>query len=180
MRMMPMQINSTRIFSIWVSNLSQFLPRWNTSKNVVSRGNRFKCLQWSFGSALLLFLVAIGRAEAGEFWSEDPVTNTSIVAANVLLLADWAQTRYGTDRPDQFEETGLALHFTGAHPTTGDVNRYNLGVLILMNVGGYYLPEKASFFGLEWNPKKCLYMGVTAVEAHTVNHNVEAGVKLQF
>lgn len=126
------------------------------------------------------FLGMAGTAKAGEFWSKDPITNTSIVAANVLLLADWAQTRYGTDRPDQFEETGFARHFTGEHPTTGEVNRYNASVLLLMNVGGYFLPEKASFFGMEWNPKKSLYLGIAVVEADTVHHNAEAGVKLEF
>jgi hypothetical protein len=127
-------------------------------------------------------LISIFNADAGagQFWSEDPVTNTLIISSNALILVDWAQTRYGANRPDQFEETGWAKNFTGRRPTSGDVTRYNLGALVLMNTAGYFLPEKAETFGMTWNPKKSLYFTVTSVQAHTVHNNAEVGVKLEW
>ncbi len=120
------------------------------------------------------------NAQAASFWSEDKATNGAIVAANVLLVVDWAQTRYGTDRPHRFEEIGFARRFVGAHPSNDEVNRYNVAALVLMNTAGYLLPEQASFFGMQWNPKKSFYFGMTAIEGHTVYGNYQAGVKLDF
>lgn len=135
-----------------------------------------------FMGAFLLFAVMAlsSHATAGRFWSDDPVTNGLIVSSNVLLLLDWGQTQYGSDRPDEFEETGFARHFTGAHPTTREVNQYNGAVLILMNTAGYFLPEEAYFFGWRWNPKKSLYFGVATVEGVTVYENYQAGVKFDL
>jgi hypothetical protein len=130
--------------------------------------------------AILALSMASGAAVAGQFWSEDKATNWLIIAANSLVVIDWAQTRYGTDRPGEFEESGFAEHFTGTHPTTGEVNRYNTAVLLLMNTAGYFLPEEHTLFGMRWNPKKSLYFGMTAIEGVTVHNNYEAGVKLQF
>jgi hypothetical protein len=129
---------------------------------------------------ILVALAFASQATAGQFWSEDKTTNGLIISANVLTVLDWAQTRYGTDRPDEYEETGFARHFTGSHPTTSEVNRYNASVLLLMNIAGYYLPEEAMFFGMRWNPKKSLYFGMTAIEGYTVYNNYQAGVKLDF
>lgn len=137
-----------------------------------------KALFWA------VLMVAVNACEPaaadGQFWSRDKTTNALIVSSNLLLVIDWAQTRYGTDRPGQFEESGIAEHFTGTHPTTGAVNRYNVSALVLLNVLGYYLPERATIFGQPWNPKKTLYFGATAVEGVTVYNNYQAGVKLQF
>jgi hypothetical protein len=138
-------------------------------------------MKYFIGAVLLFTVMALtSQAVAGQFWSDDKTTNGLIIASNVLLVVDWAQTRYGTDRPDQFEESGFAEHFTGTHPTTGEVNRYNATALVLLNTLGYFLPERATLWGMEWNPKKSLYFGATAVEGVTVYNNYEAGVKLDF
>lgn len=133
------------------------------------------------GALLIFTLMAFAsQAMAGRFWSDDKATNTAIISANTLFIIDWAQTQYGSDRPDQFEESGFARHFTGDHPSTREVNTYNASAMLLMNVMGYFLTEHHTLFGMEWNPKKSLYFGVTAVEGVTVYNNYQAGVKLDF
>jgi hypothetical protein len=132
--------------------------------------------------ALVLALLAVaGNASAGQFWSEDKATNGAIIAANALTVLDWAQTRHISNNPDRFHEAGFAQQFIGKHPTTGEVDRYFVKSLVLANGIGYFLPERASFFGLfDWNPKKTLYFSASAWEGYTVNHNYQTGVKLEF
>jgi hypothetical protein len=136
----------------------------------------------NFIGAFLLFMIMAlaNQATAGQFWSEDKTTNGLIVASNVLLAADWAQTRYATDRPTEFHESGLAEEFIGIHPTTSQVNHYFAAVILTSNTLGYFLPEKATTFGFSWNPKKSFYIGITAVEGKVVYDNIQVGVKLDI
>jgi hypothetical protein len=119
----------------------------------------------------LVVLAFASQATAGKFWSEDKTTNGLIISANVLTVLDWAQTRYIADNPDQFREVGPAQKFIGEHPSTGEVNSYFMASILLMNGVGYFLPESAVTFGRKWNPKKSLYVGVTAIEGVTVANN---------
>jgi hypothetical protein len=131
-------------------------------------------------TVLLVSLIVASQCQAGQFWSEDKTTNGLIIASNVLTVVDCAQTMYGANRPDQYEEVGWAENFIGRRPTSGDVTRYCLAVLAGQNIAGYFLPERATFLGLTFNPKKILYFGITAIEVDVVISNYHTGVKLEF
>lgn len=144
---------------------------------------------------IFLFLFA-GPAYAGDWWTDSKLTNGLMISVNVLLIADWAQTRYIADnlkcdnpqiyagvitagdalpifppQCERFHENGLAQHFIGDRPTTGDVNRYFLSSLVLMNSIGYFLPDKY---------KNVFYFGVASFEANVVYQNADIGIKLEF
>jgi hypothetical protein len=59
----------------------------------------------------------------------------------------------------------------GSNPTAREIDRLCVKTLAGMNVLGYFLPESAVTFGRKWNPKKSLYVGVTAIEGVTVANN---------
>lgn len=130
---------------------------------------------------LFVFMALIGgccESMAGEFWSDDPVTNTSMIAANALLLLDWGQTRYSSSKG--YKEVGLAKNFIGEYPTVNQVDRYFAASIIVTNAAGYFMPESANFFGIEFNPKKTFYIGVSVVQANTVENNYQLGVRADF
>jgi hypothetical protein len=129
---------------------------------------------------MLVVLAFASQAAAGQFWSEDKTTNGLIISANVLTVLDWAQTRYIADNPDQFREVGPAQKFIGEHPSTGEVNSYFVASILLMNGVGYFLPEESTIFGVQWSPKKILYIGASIHEAYYVQNNYEIGIRGQF
>jgi hypothetical protein len=119
----------------------------------------------------MLLALASAQAWGGSFWSDDPITNTAMITANTLIIADWAQTRHIADNPDQFREVGMAENFIGEHPSTGDVNRYFAISLALTNAMAYFMPE---------DKKKWFYIGVSLYEADYVKSNMQIGIKGEF
>lgn len=87
--------------------------------------------------------------------------------ANVLILVDWAQTRYIADS-DEHRERNM---FLGKNPTTGDVNKHFIITLIGVNLIGELLPKKYS---------KYFYIGVASAEAVNVVNNYRIGVRFRF
>jgi hypothetical protein len=120
---------------------------------------------------ILVALAFASQATAGQFWSEDRSTNSWIMAANSILVVDCMQTRYAFDNGKNVEEVGLAKYFVGSNPTAREIDRLCVKTLAGMNVLGYFLPESAVTYGRKWNPKKSLYVGVTAIEGVTVANN---------
>lgn len=145
--------------------------------------------KWSF-----LLLILAPNSHAAEFWSESNVTNTAIIAANVLIVADWAQTRYIATNPRNackrslivvdanqidnmgcrdggYIENGIARNFIGENPTTNDVNRYFASSILITNLTGYFLPEK-------W--KRYFYITIATNEAYYVYENNKIGIRGEF
>jgi hypothetical protein len=131
-------------------------------KNTIGLG-----MKWVLAGMLVLPF----SAWAGELWTDDPVTNAAWIAANTLIVADWAQTRYSADNPDRFYEEGLAENFIGMYPETREVNQYFASAIILTNLIGYILPEEY---------KGMFYVGVASFQANTVQSNNEIGVRMKF
>lgn len=127
---------------------------------------------------LITALLATSQAHA-QLWS-DKATNVAMIAANTLLVMDWAQTRYIADHPEQYMEVGPAAEYIGAHPTTGAVNKHFVKSLIQMNVIGYFLPESIETFGIRWSPKRALYITAVSYEQRFVKGNAEIGIGFQF
>lgn len=111
---------------------------------------------------------------------------------NASIVADWGQTRNiamatrevhpyaescgiycaALNRQEyQFDETGPASLVIGKHPSTGKVNAYFIGSLLVHNGIMIALPEK----------NRPYYAGaVTAIEASFVIRNNSIGVKIDF
>lgn len=87
---------------------------------------------------LVLLLQGCAHLEKPDFWTDDPKTNTAMIAMNVALVADWAQTREIADN-DEFYEKNSNL---GPTPTSGDVNRFFVREIITNNLIGSVLPAK--------------------------------------
>lgn len=99
-----------------------------------------------------------------------PSTRSDIawqVAANLMLLGDWGQTRY-IARSDRYREANMLL---GPEPSTGAVDRYFAAVALLVNGVGYLLPQ-------EW--RRPWFIGVTVFEGRCVVRNYGLGVKFDF
>lgn len=113
---------------------------------------------------LLLLLVSLS-ATARE-WTEEEYAWGA--AALLFTAGDWATTRNMTRRYNQgYYEQNVIL---GKHPTTGQVDRYfaisiPVVFLLLDNLDEYRKPA---------------LIGITAVEAAMVGHNLHIGLKLQF
>jgi len=90
------------------------------------------------------------------------------IASNLLLIADWGQTRYIADHT-QYHEINKSL---GKHPDTGDVNRHFVGAIILNNLIGEYL--------IPADKKKYFYICVTYAEAFNLARNYNLGIKIKF
>jgi hypothetical protein len=133
--------------------------------------------KWIFG---LLIISGSAAAENGWPLSNDAITNTAIISANLFIVTDWAQTRYIADHPEEFMEGGWAENFIGTYPTTGEVNSYFVKSLMLMNVIGYFLPESSEIFGVEFNPKKTFYISASAVHGAFAYENAQIGVGVKF
>ena len=60
-------------------------------------------------------------------------------AANTLVVADWAQTRYIADNPESYFEINPIM---GKHPSKGEVDQYFIVSLILLNAVGESVPSE--------------------------------------
>ena len=88
---------------------------------------------------------------------------------NTMVIADWAQTRDIADNPRIREGNG----YLGDFPTTGEVNRYFVTLLITYNfIGEYCVDEK--------NKKYLYYAWSVDHGIFGVVHNINAGIKFKF
>lgn len=90
------------------------------------------------------------------------------IAGNVLLLADWNQTRYIAGHPEEFFERNPAL---GKHPSKQRVDAYFAGVILALNGADLLLGPKIS---------DGLWIGVVVIESAAVANNVGIGVRFGF
>jgi len=128
----------------------------------------------------LVCLLLLSTARAAERWD----TTDKVLGATALAftVADWAQTRYiaqnpcinaggGTDCADPYREAGLARHFIGEHPSTGQVDRYFAGTLVVWSLAAHYLPSAY---------RKWFLAGITVYELRVVAHNRSIGLRMEF
>ena len=113
---------------------------------------------------IISFLIIVSFASeshAGKF------DYCSIVAANALLIVDWAQTRENS-KDETLAETNFIL---GAYPSITEVDTYFAASIVLYNVAWYYLPEKYS---------KILTHVVIGVETYYGVKNYRIGIRFSF
>lgn len=94
-------------------------------------------------------------------------SRSAMITANLLIVTDWAQTRYIADHPDYYEMNPLL----GEHPSSGKVNKYFGRALLATNIIGYVLPK-------EW--RGIWYLGVFSGQLSTVQHNYQIGIQMEF
>lgn len=90
------------------------------------------------------------------------------IAANTLILADWAQTRYISTHPDDYYETNSSL---GEHPSIGKVNRHFLITLAKVDGLGWLMPHQY---------QKYWFAGWAIYEASFVLHNHSIGIGMKL
>lgn len=123
----------------------------------------------------ILFVIFICVVFGAPSHADDSWTNADIgrqVAVEVLLIADWGQSRYGAQDPKQrYEEKNQWL---GNHPTTQEVDRYFISWLVIHPVISHFLPS-------EW--RKGFQSITIFVQAVTVHQNATVagiGYRLPF
>lgn len=114
-------------------------------------------------------LIVPGQAGA---WERDArelgATDHWQLAANVMVVADYLQTRRVIDDPERYSELNPIL---GSHPTEARLNVYYLLSLGALNLARWVLPERQV---------RLLYQSVTAVEMMAVGRNYMLGVEFGF
>ena len=91
------------------------------------------------------------------------------VSANTLIVADWAQTRYVAEHPDDYNEVNPIL---GEEPSTAEVNAYFLASLTATNLIGEYVMPKEH--------RQTWYGVVSVVQFTVVARNASLGVGFKF
>lgn len=114
----------------------------------------------------LLALPQVAMAQAPEDDRREIISLK--VAGNLLLIADWKQTRFIARHPDEFYEKNPIL---GRHPSTKRVDLYFIGAIAAFNVADYLLGPRLS---------NGMWIGVIAVEGVTVHRNAGLGIKIKF
>jgi len=89
-------------------------------------------------------------------------------AANLSIFADWGQTRR-IAKDDRFYERN---HLLGKTPTSNEVNRYFLGLLLATNALGEY--------AIPIDKKKYFYMGLAGMGTANVLRNYSLGIRGKF
>jgi len=87
---------------------------------------------------------------------------------NVLLVTDWAQTRYISRNTDKFHERNLIL---GRYPSTTKVDTYFLTVILAYNVIEPMLSDKYS---------KYLTRTLEVIQIESVANNLSLNIKIRF
>lgn len=88
---------------------------------------------------------------------------------NAAIVADWGQTRYIAHHPVEYHETFNPV--LGEHPSTGKVDKWFIGALVVNNGIMIALPKK----------HRPYYAGaVIAVETYFVVSNNHIGIKMDF
>lgn len=90
------------------------------------------------------------------------------IAGNLLLLADWNQTRQIARHPKSYYEYNPVL---GKHPSTRRVDIYFAAALAALNGLDLLLDD-----GLG----DALWVGVTVIEIDSVSQNLGIGLKVKF
>ncbi len=90
-----------------------------------------------------------------------------MVASNLGLVVDWAQTREIAVNNDYLEENPIL----GKRPSIGRVNTYFVCALALNNIIGRTLPDPWAKF---W------YSSVFMIQVTTIRNNVGLGIKMRF
>ena len=91
------------------------------------------------------------------------------IAGNLLLLADWNQTRQIAGHPEKWYETNIIL---GKHPSKKKVDIYFASVILGVNTLDYFIDNDKISNGL--------WIGVTILEGSVVYHNYGLGIKVRF
>jgi hypothetical protein len=116
---------------------------------------------------LLALLMLFSSAAYADFDSWSTTDKSLFAAHTALLVADWGQTRYISQHPDQYHETS---YFLGQHPSQRNVDLFFVAQL----VGSYYLLDYAK------KERTTILLGLTIARASTVHHNANIGVKIGF
>ena len=114
----------------------------------------------------LIFLLFLSINASARDWTEDE--KLWAVAATVFTVGDWATTRDMTRRYNQgyYEHNPLL----GKYPSTGHVDAYfAISIPVILLVAN----ELDDYRG-PW------LIGITALEATMVGHNLHIGLKMQF
>lgn len=90
------------------------------------------------------------------------------VAGNLLLLADWNQTRQIARHPELYRENNPIL---GRHPSTRRVDIYFAGAIIGLNALDWVMPEALS---------DGLWFGVIVIEGIATQRNLGIGLRLRL
>lgn len=120
-------------------------------------------------AALLGMVLGISmckHAKAGGSW--DTGDKALGLAALTFTAVDWRQTYLVAKHPERWTETNNAI---GAHPTTGRVNGYFVGSILLGAVVADILPPAY---------RKGFLAGVTALEFNMVARGYILGMRLGF
>ena len=88
---------------------------------------------------------------------------------NLSIIADWGQTRYIANHPEQYHEAFNPI--LGNHPSTGRVDAWFVGALVVNNGAMIALPKKY---------KPYYAGGVAVIETYFVVSNNSIGIKIDF
>jgi len=116
---------------------------------------------------LLALLMLFSSAAHADFDSWSTTDKSLFAAHTALLVADWGQSRYISQHPDQYVENNAIL---GPRPSQRSVDLFFLTQL----VGSYYLLDYAK------NERFSILVGFTVVRAAAVQHNASIGIKMGF
>jgi hypothetical protein len=109
---------------------------------------------------LLLLIILPVKSHAYE-WKE-------VVAVDILIIADWLQTReFVRNRPDLEEKNPIL----GTHPSISKVDKYILAGFLTYNIAAVILPDKYS---------NILTRGLGAIELGAVFRNHTKGVQISI
>jgi hypothetical protein len=112
----------------------------------------------------VLLASTLAHAEPLEDWTD---TDKMLLASStVMIMADWAQTRYIVRHPEYHERNRIM----GPHPTMGIVNSYFIGALAANYLIAEYFP----------GTRTELLIAVTVVEGITVRQNRMLGLRFAF
>src|SRR3990167_8589015 len=100
--------------------------------------------------SIIILLIFVSNANAAEKWTKEDISYQ--VASNILLLADWKQTRWIT----KYSEEANPL----IGESIGNVNTYFIS---------HYIPERRT-----WQ------LTVICVESVSVGLNIMTGVRIEF
>ena len=113
----------------------------------------------------ILFLWCFGLSAQAKDWTDDE--RKMFIASQMLITADWLQTRNIARNPDSYKEYNPIL---GEHPTVGSVNVFFLSQL----VGNYYLTEYFAENRMVWLQVHNVIRGGVVVR------NASIGISMRF
>lgn len=115
---------------------------------------------------LLGFLLALTNpCHAGDWTTGDTWRQSG---ATVLIMADWAQTRYTVKHPADLYASDSVI---GRHPSMGAVNKYFTAAIVANFVISWQLPAA---YRHAWQ------YGTITFETYSVERSFRAGAKIEF